>query len=653
MSLFFAATIFGLYIGSAYAIAASGLVLTYTTTRVFNIAHGAISMIMAFLYWQIHVSAGVPTLPAVLIVVLVIAPLVGLILELLMRGMGDAPVSVSLVATIAVFLGLIGLATQFWPNTVYRTVPYFFGFNGVTIFGVRVGYHYLLTIVVAAAVALALYLLLNRTRIGIAMRGAVDNPELLGLYGAEARTVSRLSWALGSMLAALGGVMLAAYTGLDYYSLTFLVIAAFAAAMLGQLKSLPLTYVGALLLGLGGSYIQVYLSVSTYLQIGLTSALPTFLLFAILIFVPQVRLRVGQVRGIVAARVPGMRQSLISAVVVFAVALTVVPQLSSNTISNVGLAVCYAIVLLSMVLLTGYGGYMSLAQFTFVGIGATTVAKMHNASPESIVLGVLLAAIAGAIVSVSVLRLNGLYLALATLAFGQLCDKLIFSANFLYGQNGSMPVGRSSFFGISFHNTTFYVLMMLVVFLILGLGLLKLRRGPIGRLLIALRDSPAACATVGLNSRWFRVAVFTASAAIAGLAGGLLAGLQELAAPQSFATLSSLPTVLAAVVAGVTTVSGALVGGFVLMGVLTATGATQGTTFILLAVGAFLLARDPNGMVSLFYRGVRWVTGRLPGIRDFVRRWGADTDRGMRRELEQGLEVEDGMGVEVAEHGVA
>ena len=148
-------------------------------------------------------------------------------------------------------------------------------------------------------------MLLNRTRIGTAMRAAVDNRELLELFGASANRVSMLSWAAGSMLAGLGGVLLAAYVSpLDYYQLTFLVIASFAAAMLGRLSSLPLTFAGAIALGLGSSYVQNYVHGSAYIQTGLQSSLPTFLLFATVMFVPQVRLRVGQVKGILAANVP-------------------------------------------------------------------------------------------------------------------------------------------------------------------------------------------------------------------------------------------------------------------------------------------------------------------------------------------------------------
>lgn len=605
MELFVATTVFGLYIGSAYAIAASGLVLTYSTTRVFNLAHGATSMVMAFLYWQLHVDAGLPTWLSVALVVLVAAPLLGLVLERTMRGLGEAPVSVMLVVTIALFMAFLGLATQVWPNTVVRSVEFFFGYRSVTILGARIGYHYLLTIVLAGAVAAALYVLLNRTKIGIAMRACVDNPELLEVFGVEARRVSQLSWMLGSMLAALAGVLLAAYTGLDYYSLTFIVIAAFAAAMLGQLKSLPLTYLGAILLGLGSAYIDSYLAVSPYVQVGLQTSLPTFLLFAVLVFVPQVRLRVGQVKGIVSARIPSGQRSVQTAALALGVGLVVVNLLDGAQLEDLGIAVAYAIVMLSMVLLTGYGGYLSLAQFTFFGIGAATVAKLDTPSSGAILAAVGLSTLAGALVALPVLRLTGLYLALATLAFGQLMDKLVFNASFVFDANGSLPVQRVSPFGIDLSSDRAYVLAMFVVFLLLGLLLLGVRRGPVGRLLLALRDSPAAAATLGLSHRWIRVAVFSAAAGMAGLAGALMAGLEEIAAPGSFSTIASLPAILVAVVAGVTTVSGSLLGGFLLMYTLTSTGSTQGLVFVVLAVGAILLARDPNGLVNLGFTQAR------------------------------------------------
>jgi branched-chain amino acid transport system permease protein len=654
VQLFFATTVFGLYLGAAYAIAASGLVLTYTTTRVFNLAHGATSMVMAFIYWQLKVDAGLSTWLALVLVLLVIAPLFGLVLErVVMRGLGEAPVSVSLVVTVAMFMLLVGVAMQAWPTgptSVSHNVDYFFGYDAVTIFGTRIGYHYLITIAVSAAVAAGLYVLLNRTRTGTAMRAAVDNRELLQLFGASSTRVSMLSWSVGSMLAALGGVLLAAQTSpLDYYQLTFLVIASFSAAMVGRLQNLPLTFVGAVALGLGQSYIQNYVHGSAYIQTGLQSSLPTFLLFVTLLFVPQVRLRVGQVRGILAARVPSARQSLVGAVAVVLGTLALLPLLGANDRVNYGTGLVFGIVMLSLVLLTGYGGYVSLGQFAFVGVGAAVVAKLDTSSPLALVLAMLIAAAVGGLVALPVLRLTGLYLALATLAFAELMEKLVFQADFLFGTFGKIDTKRASLFGYSLKSTASYDFFILVLFLLIGIALLTLRRGPVGRMLIALRDSQAACSTLGLNHRWFRVAVFSVSAGIAGLAGALWAQLETYADPAHYAALQSLPLILVAVVAGVTTVSGAFVGGILLM-LVPVVQRTEpdysGVVFLVIAVGAILLSRDPNGLVNLFFKSLRRIWPRLPLPALPARRGEPSGDADT-------VDVDSPVEAQVAGHGVA
>jgi branched-chain amino acid transport system permease protein len=615
VDMFVSYTITGLFFGAAYAVAASGLVLTYTTTRVFNLAHGATSMIMAFLYWQLHVEAGLGTWPSIALVLLVIAPAYGVALErLVMRRLTDSPVSVVLVVTLGLFVFLIGIAKYFWPSDQQRYVARFFGYDSFPVLGVQMYYHHLITIIVAAAAAAALYVLLNRTRIGTAMRAAVDNRELLELFGARANRVSMLSWAIGSSLAGLAGVLLVSQTGLDYYSLTFLVINSFAAAMLGRLSSLPLTYIGAMILGLLVGYSQ-YVHSPQFVADGLQTSLPTLMLFAILIFVPQVRLRVGQVKGILAANVPSGRRAVSGGIGLLIAAVVVLPFLDATNTQRFGIAVTYAIVMLSLVLLTGYGGFVSLAQLSFVGVGATVVAKLHTSSPLAILAAIVISAAVGALVALPVLRLTGLYLALATIAFGQLMDNLVFKSNALYGFGKFLRVKRVSLFGYDFESTGTYVFFMVGVFVLLAVGLLALRRGPVGRLLIALRDSPAACGTLGLNQRWFRVAVFSASAGIAGLGGSLLAGLNRFATADDFQTMYSLLLLLAVVVAGVTTASGAFFGGLLLMllPVLESTSKSlAGLEFLVIGLGAMMLGRDPNGLANLFYRVVRSADLRLP-----------------------------------------
>ncbi len=126
MSAFISYTLIGIFTGAAYAIAASGLVLTYSTTRVFNIAHGAVGMVFAFVYWDFSVRQDIPVWLSLILVLFVAAPLFGVFVQrVLARGLGSAPISVSLVVTVGLLVGLIGVATQIWPPES-RTLPQFF-----------------------------------------------------------------------------------------------------------------------------------------------------------------------------------------------------------------------------------------------------------------------------------------------------------------------------------------------------------------------------------------------------------------------------------------------------------------------------------------------------------------------------------------------
>ena len=621
MSSLLSFTVLGIFTGAAYAIAASGLVLTYSTTRVFNVAHGAFGMVMAFVYWDFSQRQGIPAWLSLGLVLLVVAPLFGLFVQrFVTRNLGDSPVSVSLVVTVGLFVGLIGFAQWVWKPKA-RSVPQFFDQAGFNLGDVFITYHQLLTILLSAAVAAGLFLLLNRTRVGTAMRASVDNPELLKLYGGKPGLVAAMAWAIGTSLAALAGILLTPVIGLDYYDLTLLVINAYAAAMLGRLKSLPLTFAGAMTLGILQSYAVAYLPSSGDLS-GLRAVIPTLFLFAVIILMPQAQLRVGQVKGIVSAPLPTVRRSLVAggALVVLMALLTL--SMSSSNILLAGTAATYAMVMLSLVLLTGYGGHVSLAQFTFAGVGALAWAKLDSPNLLGLVLAALIAAAVGALVALPVLRLTGLYLALSTLAFGVLMDKLVFQASFAFGFNGSLPAERLALLGIPVTDGGTYVLLMTIVFVAMGIGLLQLRRGRLGRILIAMRDSPAACGTLGLNMRWFRVGLFGLSAGMAGLAGALFAGLRQTISATDFQLLSSLPLLLLAVVCGVTSVTGAALGGvgFMLLPVLQSNyPGLAGLAFVVIGFGAVALGRDPNGIANLLFALGRKVEGRLwPAVADRV-----------------------------------
>ncbi|WP_395690886.1 ABC transporter permease subunit [Nocardioides sp.] len=613
MSSILSFTILGLFTGAAYAIAASGLVLTYTTTRVFNIAHGAFGMVMAFTFWDLSQRQGMPTWLSLVLVLGVVAPGTGwLVQRFVTRGLGEGPVSVSLVVTVGLFVGLIGLAEYVWPPAP-RTLPPFLPDHGLQVGGTYVTAHQLITIVLSAVVAGLLYVLLNRTRIGTAMRASVDNPVLLQLFGGKPDRVASLSWAIGTSLAALAGILLTPVIGLSYFDLTLLVINAYAAAMLGRLKSLPLTFVGAMGLGVLQSFAVAYLPSQGNLA-GLRAVVPALFLFVVIIAMPQAQLRIGQVKGIVSAPLPSLRQSLGWGAALLAVVALLSLSMSDADLLLVGTAATYAMVMLSLVLLTGYGGHVSLAQFTFAGVGALAYAKLDEPNLYGLAVSAAVAAVVGALVALPVLRLTGLYLALSTLAFGVLMDKLVFQADFAFGYNGTLHADRLSVLGRSFDSTGGYVLVMTVFFVLMSLVLLLLRRGVLGRLLIAMRDSPAACGTLGLDMRWFRVALFALSAGMAGLAGGLFAGLRGTIGAADFQLFNSLPLLLLAVVCGVTSVTGAAMGGIGLM-LLPVLQSSRpelaGLVFVVLGFGAVALGRDPNGLANQVFRVGRWLEGRF------------------------------------------
>jgi branched-chain amino acid transport system permease protein len=595
MTEFLTFTVAGLVTGAIYAVAASGLVVTYTTSGIFNFAHGAIGMFMAFVYWQLHEAWGWPTVFALPIVVFAIAPLFGAAIErFLMRGLVGAPATTSMVVTVGLMVALIGAAQTIWDPSVGRQMPRLFGFSGFRLFGVLVTWHEFITMLVAIGVAVGLRLLLFRTRVGTAMRAVVDDRNLVSLNGGRPGSLSMLSWAIGSSLAALAGILLAPILQLDPLILTLLVVNAYAAAMVGRLKSLPLTFAGAMALGLAQSYAVAYFpfkGITAQLQ----PSVPTILLFAILLLMPEARLRAARLLGGVSPRVPNLSESVGGAVLFVAVAVGLAQVLSGADLIRVGSGLSFGLIMLSLVLLTGYGGQASLCQMTFAGVGAYAMSAFGDGSPVGLLMAVALAAPLGALVALPALRLQGLYLALATMAFAVLADNLLFPH--FFGNLGSKTVPRLDLFGLSFESEQSYFVLLAVAFALFGVFVLALKRGRFGRRLAAMRDSPAACATLGMNIPRTKLAVFTISAAMAGFAGALFGGLRGAAGPTDFVMYQSLPVLLLAVLGGITTPTGALIGGLMFAYLPTLVPSNlQGLVFVSSGLGGVMIAKNPNGM---------------------------------------------------------
>ena len=619
-------TVLGLVVGSAYAIAASGLVITYATSNVFNMAHGSIGMVMAFAYWELSANRGLPTWAALLLVAGVIAPLFGALIErTMMRRMTDAPTMVSLTVTVGLMVSLIGAAQAIWPAEG-RNVEEFFAGAGVQMGALFVPAQKLVTFAIALGVAAALYVLLARTRTGVGMRAIVDNRELLALHGAHPQRLSMLSWALGSSLAALAGILLVTEVGLDYITLTLLVVNAYAAAMVGRLKNLPRTILGAMILGLLMQYyilfeskIQSAVDLSetfTSLLTGVRAALPTIFLFVVMLMLPMEKLRVGQVAGASLVRVPSWRRSAIFAGVFLVVVGVLITTQSTTTTARIGQSLVVSMIMLTLVVITGYGGDVSLAQMTFAGLGGLSVIHIFDGvvSPLSVLVAGVLVAIAGALVAVPALRLRGLYLGLGTLAFAQAMDKLVFEQReWGFSLGGAETFQRAPVLGMSMESEPMFTGFVAICFVLMAFTVLAIRRGRFGRLILATRDSAAACGTLGLSITTTRVVLFAVSSGLAGMAGALYGGMFIQAGAPEFAMFQSLPLLLLAVVGGITSITGTVVGGFAL-GFLPALQqrfpALVGLAYLGIGGAAIGLGRDPNGIAGLLFRVGRFAIGR-------------------------------------------
>ncbi|TVR25849.1 MAG: ABC transporter permease [Ilumatobacter sp.] len=612
-------TIIGLSTGAIYAIIAAGLVVTYTTSGIFNLAHGATGMLAAFTYWQFRFAWGWPAPVALVVVLLMLCPLFGAATErFIMRGLKGTTEVIRLTVTVALFAGMLGLANWIWPPDGSRVAfRRFFEGNTVPLGGINVSWHRVITLACAVLVAAALRYIMFRSRAGVTMRAVVDDRDLAELNGGRPDRVAMLAWALGAGLAGLAGVLLAGEQQLNIEPLVLLVINAYAAAILGRLRSLPWTFAGAALLGLLDSYYLGYLdgriipsTMFGFSLNGLRASIPIIVLFIALVAMPVSRLRVGAVRFREKHREPVWSTSLLGAVLLVTFVIAISGMLTrANTLLAIN-GFVFAIAALSLVPLTGYAGQLSLAPMTFAGLGAIAMAKLPgNGSILTLAGAILIVAGIGAIVALPALRLSGVYLALATAAFAVLVSKLVFNQRQTF-QTGNIDVPTLAIPFVDIGSPRSRLILLSVAFAVLGLCIVALRRSPLGRRLIALKDSQAAAATLGMNLTATKVAAFAISAGIAACAGALVG---DKVSPQQYDFLQSLPVVLLAVVGGVASVAGALLGGMLLGGslvlVILAPAMTNISKVLPGAIG-ITLGRNPSGASEQIAENFRALAGR-------------------------------------------
>ncbi|TDC53706.1 ABC transporter permease [Actinomadura sp. KC345] len=651
MTTFLTYTILGLVLGSVYFIAASGLVLTYNTSGIFNFAHGAQAMFGAFLYWHFTVQWSWPVWLALVIVVGLAGPAMGAALHAgIMRGLRGTADVTKIIVTVAVLLGTVYLAQWIWNPDEAHTVDMFFGSGAkITVGGVVVRYHEIVCLAAAVAIAAGLRVLFIRSRTGVVMRGSVDDPDLLRLNGHDPERAAMLSWAIGSTLAVLAGVLIVPISGgaLDANMLTLLVIDAFAAAMFGRLRSIPRTFAGAIVLGLAANYVLAYLPSAGTFTGNLRVSLPMILLFVVLVVLPQDRLRGAAIRTRERYRVPTVKAAAVWGAVLVAVVYLYSLLLSDGGVGTFALGMSFAIIALSLTVLTGYAGELNLAPLAF-GAVATVVAFHAGVegtglssymSVRGLLLGVAVAALVGGLVALPALRLRGLYLALATLAFGEFLSNMVlrdttehelFGFTFTLFPDGSIVVPPLKAGPLDLRDGTTFLMTATVLFALIAVGIAALRNSGYGRRLAAMKDSPAATAMLGQNLVRLKLSVFMISAAIAGLGGVLMSAAHGTVAQENFAFVGSLSLLMLVVVAGIGYISGALLGGLmagvgaaVLVGTFSDLAlSNEGMSGIYDALGHLVLVgtalvgmgvgRNPSGFVHDVIEGYRRIRGARP-----------------------------------------
>jgi branched-chain amino acid transport system permease protein len=568
----------GLVLGSIYAISALGLVLTYTSSRVLNFAHGAVAYTCAVFYYWLNSHEGWSLPAAAAVTLLVFAPVLGFLLwAILFRKLTHAPPEVRFVSTVGLWVALPALVKIVFPFTKSEI----FEPEGIVtapaeifdVFGLNVNENQAAVLVGGVLVVVALTLLLRATPIGLAIRGSVDSPRTAGLSGVNTTAVTAGSWMLGTALAALAGILLTPILGLTEIQFTSLLVVSLAAAVVGRLTSLPLTFAGAMLIGLLQGLSTQFLPTEGVLALGFQPSLPFFVMLAFLLLYQGLRrerfeapLRSDPTEVEVPAPPPARGWRAVIGPAVAAVLLLSVPLwLDDFWVGVVSQGIALAILFVTFTLVTGEGGMLSLCQATLAGVGAFTAASLATDAGWpvglAVLAGALLAVPIGMLVAAISLRLGDVYLALATLAFALLMENLVFAREEFSNFGTGVELFRPVIFDIDFNDRVNFYVLLCVIFFIIAVLAVNLRRATTGLVFAAMRSSEEASATVGISVVRAKLLAFGVSAFVAGLGGAMFAMTIGRAAPASFNVLAGIVWLAIVVTWGVRSVLGALLAG--------------------------------------------------------------------------------------------
>ena len=616
----------GLVNGATYGIMAVGIILIYRSTRVINLAVAEMGGFAAALLARMVINWKVPYWGAFAVCVVVGGAIGWLIDRGVIRRLFDAPRVIVFVATIGVAqLLLFGQAVLPKPNfvTAFPTPLH----SSWTVFGVLVRGEHLVILIVVPLLTAALAVFLNRTKYGIAVRASATNPDAARLAGINVRRMSTLVWVLAGSLAAIATILSAPITTTTSGDLLTLgpglLLRVLAAAVIARMVSPARALIAGIGIGVG----EAVLFYNRPNDHGILDLALLVLLF--LSIVPLVRgsakveIQSGwsfapRVRALPAAfgrrwwvrRLP---------VIGFGVALLVglLPLVVVHGASQQQLwsrVVLYAMVALSLTVLTGWSGQLSLGQVAFVGLGAMTTAALvtHGVGfAPALGAAAVIGCVAAVLVGAPALRIPGPFLAITTLAFAVATGSWLLSRSVFVGSDLSITMPRAVIGPLSLGPERTYYSVCLVALVLVVLAVSRLRRSGFGRSLVAVRDNERSLAAIGLSPARVKLTAFAISGTIAGFAGGLLAGLYGTFGPDRFGATESLQAIAIVVIGGLASVSGAVLGALFVVGIPVLFSNNSNVALLTGGVGILVvLLFLPGGLAQILY-----------SVRDFAFAW--------------------------------
>jgi len=634
-------SLLGLGTGGIYALLGLGLVVIYRGSGVINFAQSGFALVGAYLTYRLQVTDGHGAWVSLGAAVVCCAVLGVAVHFLVMRPLRTASPLARVIATLGVLTVLSqAVVLKFGAQQVIAKSPV--PTDAVQLPGdIVVGRYGFYLVAIAAAFALLLTITSVRTRFGFAISAAAENPRAASALGWSPDLLAGVTWAVGGAMAAVAGAMMPATTAGFISPITFsiLIIGALATALLGGFRSYPLAL-------LGGVFLGVAQSLATHWSNDLLAAshrpgVPDAVPFLVIIVVLVIRGRGLPLRGSLTDRLPRVGTGRVRPAVVVVVAavalLWVAFGASKSWYAPTVISATFAIVGLSVVVLSGYTGQLSLAQYALAGIGSFAAAKLVAAHgwrfEPALVAGVLVAAAIGFLFGLPALRTRGVNLAVVTFGLGFAVHQLVFS-NSAYTETARVQPTDLSLFGWPIdpiaHARNYAVVC--VAFLVLAsLAVANLRRGRTGRRLLAVRTNERAAAAIGVNVFEAKLYGFTLSAGIAGLGGVLFGfGYGAILFNAVFRPDASISVLVLTVIGSAGYVAGPLLGSLLAANGLVTLTSSNGPTnaalqdsstwqqYLPIATGVLLLVvliLNQNGVAERIDALTRGIRSRIPGLR--------------------------------------